>query len=296
VVVVLAFRVAIVVAPLTLRVVQSGQPSALQQGGFVAEALWRRFNDPGEADEDLSVAASEQLGYSVAVTTFSGEFSCRKLQVAFSFGAEDVRVVTHHFLKVAGGVPSDAWVAADFVTVEDAYDVFFAAMKDTLPPAYVLAGLRWYKAGPNDVPPQEPVRVVERSVAGTSIFSSVPPQCAASVTEKTTSSRAWGRFYFPAPGANGAHYTGTGRFQPSYQTQLGNAADAMYESCLAAGITPVVYSVAKPVRPTAAGGQLPAIGARALSIDQLQVDDIPDVIRSRRHNTPLLRLLRAVGA
>jgi hypothetical protein len=294
--VVLAFRVAIALTPVAVRVAKYADGPGADDLTRVPKSLWDRLTDPGESDADLTDALSDSVGYTANVTTFSGSFSTRKLQVSVSYGTEDVRVNTHHFLKVASGSPVDTWVAADFVILEDAYDTFWAAMKDTLPPAYTLATLKWYKAGPADAPPQEPVRSVDRSVVGTSIYSSVPPQCCATVTEKTAAGNAWGRFYFPAPGANGAYYNGTGRFVSTYQTQLANAIDAWYETALAANLLPVVYSAAKPVRPTASGGTLAATVARALTIDQLQIDDIPDVIRSRRHNAPTLKLQRTVGA
>ena len=294
--VVLAYRAAIALTPVAVRVLRYADGPGAEELTRIPRSLWDRLADPAESDVDLSAAVSDSVGYAGNVTTFTGSFSCRKLQVAVAYGTEDVRVNTHHFLKLASGSPVDTWVAADFVTLEDAYDTFWAAMKDTLPPAYVLSTLKWYRAGPADVPPQEPVRSVDRSVAGTSIYASVPPQCCASVTEKTSAGNAWGRFFFPAPGANGAHYTGTGRLVTAYQTQLANAVDAWYEAALAANLVPVVYSAAKPVRPKASGGTLAATVARALTIDQLQVDDVPDVIRSRRHGSPALKLQRAVGA
>ncbi|HVJ22527.1 MAG TPA: hypothetical protein VM756_01175, partial [Burkholderiales bacterium] len=65
---------------------------------------------------------------------------------------------------------------------------------------------------------------------------------------------------------------------------------------LTAGVPIVVYSPAKPERPKKPSGTLPATVARALTVDTIQVDDIPDVIRSRRFNKTLLRVQRGVGA
>jgi len=293
--VVLAYRAAIALTPVAVRVLKYADGPGANELTTIPRSLWNRLLDPTETDADLSAAVSDSVGYAGNVTTFTGTFSTRKLQVSVAYGTEDVRVNTHHFLKVSGGAAVDTWAAADFIALETAYDTFWAAMKDTLPPAYVLSALKWYRAGPADVPPQEPVRAVDRSVAGTSIYASVPPQCCASVTEKTSAGNAWGRFFFPAPGANSAYYGPTGRLITAYQTQLANAVDAWYETALAASLLPVVYSTAKPVRATASGGSLAATSARALTIDQLQVDDVPDVIRSRRHSSPALKLLRAIG-
>jgi hypothetical protein len=74
-------------------------------------------------------------------------------------------------------------------------------------------------------------------------------------------------------------------------------------ACVAASMHPVVYSAAKPVRQTAAEkrtgatpGSLPAVPARALAITNYQVDDVPDVIRTRRWNEPLIRDQNPVSA
>jgi hypothetical protein len=154
--------------------------------------------------------------------------------------------------------------------------------------------MRWYKFGPEIVPPQEPVRVIEWDVDGTASGSALPPQVAVSVTEMTSSRRAWGRFYLPFNAL--ANTDAQGRIATASLTLIADKLDAMYETCLAAGLIPVVYSPAKPERETAGGGTLPAIEARALTVDKLQVDDVFDVIRSRRWKAPLLKVQRAIGS
>lgn len=306
--IVLAFRLAIITAPLTYRVVNSGQPSLFAQSVWASRSLLARLSDPGESDEDLSAAVSDATGTVATVATYTGTFELRKLQVLFgrtSGGSlpEDDAIITFHFLRLAGGSPSDAWVSGDFTAVETAFGTMWGVLKQYTLPATALRQLRWYRTGPQvdtelGGPGRTgpPVRVFDSAVAGTGTASGIgAPQVAYTITEKTADKTAWGRFYVPGP-FNHAAMSGTyGRIASSVQTVIGNAADAFYEACLANGTPVVVYSSAKAERPKASGGTLPAKGARALSVDELQVDDLYDVIRSRRYSTPLLRLLRTVG-
>jgi len=171
---------------------------------------------------------------------------------------------------------------------------------------YELSEYRWYKDGPDIAPPQEPVRVVPKAVLGTNASTvypaHLPPQVAVSVTEQTPSSRHWGRFYLPAPAIWKAGdavatpvLTTTGRFHSDFLTNYANAVDTFYEACRTGSIPIVVYSKAKPERETAAGTTLPAQAAMAIEVNQTQIDDVPDVLRSRRFSDPTLKVQRAVG-
>jgi hypothetical protein len=274
----------------------SGQPGPLDFGSY----LWDRLQGD-ESDEALTTAVSERTGTLASVTTFSDPFSLRKLQVRWGRSAggsipDDDLVTTHHFAKVSGGNVVDTWDAADFIAAETAFGAFWTAMKAKYRDSVSLKQYRWYKAGPQDVPPQAPVRIVDVNVAGAKASGAqLPYQVAVSVTEKTTDPKSWGRFYMPAPEA--ADSIGpNGRLATIFHTLIADEADTMYEAWLSAGIPAVVYSTAKPERQTAGGSTLPARAARALTVDQIQVDDIFDVIRSRRLSNPLLRNQRAVGA
>jgi hypothetical protein len=54
-------------------------------------------------------------------------------------------------------------------------------------------------------------------------------------------------------------------------------------------MVPVVFCIQKPSRPTAGGGTLPVQAAVAYEVLSLQMDDLADVIRSRRWDTPTIR-------
>jgi len=235
-----------------------------------------------------------------SVADYSAPFELRKAQIRWgrnsgaAAGTDDA-VTTHHFIKVAAGVPSSTWVEADFTGIESAIATFWTTMKTKYDPVYKYLQLRWYKAGPSIVPPQAPVRIIDPNVAGTStVANSYPPQVASAVTEKTSDPRGWGRFYLPSPAVNNTNANGRWN-TPGWITPLADAADIMYEAWITNGTPAVVYSTAKPARPTAGGGTLPATLARALGVTSIQIDDLPDVIRSRRYNEPLLRTVRAIA-
>ena len=307
--VVLVFRALIALSPSAYRVVKIEQSASGQPGAdSIPRALWDRLRSD-ESDESLTLAVSGAVGKLASVATYSETFELRKLQVLFgrTSGAatpEDDAVITYHFLKLVGGTPSSEWVEGDFTALESAYDTAWNAVKPRFLPSLTLRQYRWYATGPQidaalggpgrTGPPR---RVVDRNLPGTSgaTVGSIP-QAAISVTEKTSDPKSWGRFFLPGPFAPAFLMNTAGRLLSAEQTTIGNAFDAFYEAALTNGTPVVVYSAAKAARATAGGGSLPAALARALTVDELQVDDIVDVIRSRRWNAPLLRLQRQVGA
>jgi hypothetical protein len=298
--VVLAFRVAIILAPTTYRLVKWEQAATGQPGPTtLGRALWDRLYGD-ESDEVLGAAVSEQTGTLASVTTFSETFELRRAQIRWGrdggmAGGTDDAVTTHDFVKLAGGTPTADWQAADFQAVEAAFLTFWQAINGEYTALQSYKQVRWYKLGPQIVPPQAPVRIIDPASPGDLAGSTgqQPPQVAISITEKTSDPKAWGRFYLPA--GRDVLSTQYGRIGATYHTTLADAADAMYQAFLAASVPAVVYSTAKPERETAGGGTLPAKVARALTVDQIQVDDLFDVIRSRRWNQPLLRIQRDIS-
>jgi hypothetical protein len=262
--------------------------------------MWSRINDPSESNADLESALAEASDRMWSVANYSEPFELRKAQVRWgryssaAAGTDDA-VTTHHFIKLSGGAPTDAWVAADFIAAEARLTTFWEVIDDYYDATTTLKQIRWYKAGPSIAPPQSPVRIVDPNNPGqTAGLDQLPPQVAMSVTEKTSDLKSWGRFYLPAP-STGTLAQNKGRMGGTFQAVLADAADAMYEGFITDGTPAVVYSAAKAARTTAGGTTLPAISARALGVLQIQVDDLFDVIRSRRWNEPLLRLQRDVA-
>lgn len=296
--VVLAFRLAIYLAGRGTAQVYT----ATGAGGGASLALpvaWLRERlAAGDSDEEISAALSDRMGYSANVATYTGAFELRKLHAQFSqqdavVAAEDARVMTFHLAKVSGGAVVATWDGADFTAANAAFDTFWGAIKDQYSAKIKLDRLKYYKAGPAIEPPQIPVHDADRDVAGASASDPMPPQVAITVTEMAGAKPYWGRFYLPPPTIpNGDAY---GRIDSGFMGQIADATDALYEAWKTAGLHPVVYRAALPVREKKNGVELPARDASAWDVEKIQVDDIFDVIRSRRFKQPLLRVQREIA-
>lgn len=210
----------------------------------------------------------------------------RKLQVVFARVAPtgvatDPAVITLHFLNLTSSAPDSTWVDGDFVTVEDGFTALWAAVKSRYATGTILDQYRWYKDGdafhptPSDGNPA--VRVVEMNVPGTASEFPLPPQLALSVTEKTALRKRWGRIYMPCPGVS--QVTTGGMAGTVVVGEMANAYHTFYEACRTAEIIPVVFS--------------PTNGS-AYEIEHIQVDDLYDVIRSRRWKAPTIRETRNI--
>lgn len=207
-------------------------------------------------------------------------------------------MTTHHFMNITGGVPDASWVTADYTSIETKFDTMWGSILDRYHTSYVLSELNWRADGPA-FRPHTPapggalaptLRTVARSAAGTGTGQPLPPQCAVSVTEVTAAKftvedvegsgaqlrNRWGRFYLPAIGSD--QIIG-GRVATTASDDIADAVEIFYNACRAADLFPVMYS--------------PTTG-NAWSVDEIHVDDIIDVIRSRRFVTPLTRNARVL--
>lgn len=229
-------------------------------------------------------------------------FELRKLTVGFSRApsvgvVQDLDMCTFHFLNLTADVPDASWTTGDYAQVESAWTAFWTTIKDDYPTDISLTEYHWRADGPEfrpfgtDLSPT--LRLTSLSAPGTASSSTpLPPQCALSVTEVTSSTymvsgvgvpghapgtgrtqirNRWGRFYLPPPGANRLT---AGRWSTAECTSTSAAVKTMYDALIGADLIPVVYS--------------PTLG-KAFSIDAVHVDDIVDVVRSRRYVTPITR-------
>lgn len=280
---------------------ESGQPSAVALSAIAVQQI----NDFGRSDAEVQALLSDSLGYPVTVATYSGAFECRRVQLSWELvdaglPEEDVRVCTWHLIKLTAGAPDADWVAGDFNEVVARFTTWWNALKVCYTEQTKLATIKFYREGPSIEPPQPPVFESAPAILGTATNANMlPPQVALSVTEKTSIRRSWGRFYLPAMAtamADAVAVTSNlGRIPTEVSDIVANATDAMYEGFITDGFAPVVYRRELPVREDADGDQLPARAASALSVDTLQIDNLWDVIRSRRYSAPTLRTLRGVG-
>jgi hypothetical protein len=282
------------------RVVTAEGAQTAARLAVAGKLMMERLGNGDESDEDLAAALSAASGTLVSVATYSGDFEVRRLQVNWAvdsgdLAGEDVRVCTFHFLKLANNVPQGTWDAGDFEAVETAFDAFWATgISGYYRNSTKLAEYRWYREGPNLEPPLPPVRTVTKNVSGISSTNpQLPPQTALTVTERSGTHKNWGRFYLPAPST--LAMGNLGRPATSFLNDVASAADTLYEACRTANVPVVIYGRALPERPKKPSGMLPPRPARALTVDDLQVDDLWDVQRSRRYSRPLLRVQRQIG-
>jgi hypothetical protein len=265
----------------------------------------RQGRDAAEAQDMLNSADGPEDSPGWVVTDFAAPFELRKLQWRISRApaggvVEDVAVMTFHFIKSAGGTPGTYVDSTDLPAVETAVGTYWTSIKPQYHSMYHSDMFRWYKDGPafyslnGDGTAYVPngsnpaIRVTDVDVPGTNAASNqLPPQVAFTITEKTSSRRHWGRYYLPA--MNSSLLDANGRVSSANVTARLAEAVTFYNSCRAASMVPVVFCIQKPSRPTAGGGTLPVQAAVAYEVLSLQMDDLADVIRSRRWDTPTIR-------
>lgn len=253
---------------------------------------------PGVFVEQNLIEASPQFGLWLVEWTTGYELrklTCSYLRTPLTGVPQDAAMTTHHFLNLTGGTPDASWITSDYTAVESAFDTFWSSLNAYYHTTTKLSEYLWRADGPAFRPfgtaLSPTLRRTARSAAGTvTAQNMLPPQCAMTVTETTASKytvedvegagaqlrNRWGRFYMPA----GSTATCVdGRLSSATQTALANGADTFYEACVTAGLIPVVYS--------------PTTG-HSWSVLEIHVDDIFDVIRSRRFTEPLSRNVRTI--
>jgi hypothetical protein len=239
------------------------------------------------------------------VTDFTGTFELRHLHWRFSRApagglVEDQDTVTWHFIKASGGVPGTYNDATDLAAVETAANTLWTGLSPFYKSWVHSDQFRWYKDGPAfwhpntagdkiiPVVPNPAIRITEVDVPGSlSGTTCMPPQTSITITKKVSSRKNWGRIYMPAHST--AWSDNEGRVVVANVDTLNAAWVTFCNSCRAASMIPVVFSIPKLARPTAGGGELAAQGGIAFEISSLQTDNLFDVIRTRRYSGPTYR-------
>ena len=197
---------------------------------------------------------------------------------------EDDAIMTFDLVNITGGAVDTTWTTGDFEDVEDLMDTFWASMVSGLSPKLTISEYRWYRkqfAPPGTTYPSgnpqyflasgQPERITSTTHLGTgSGAQQVPFQVALSVTEKTALAKHWGRWYIPNPGIT--MFDAFGRIA-GYDF-VADKVEILYAGLGDAELYPVV--------PSGAHQSL-------LGVSSIQVDDVPDVQRSRRPKTTLVR-------
>lgn len=306
------YRLAIALSPVVTRICATQGCDANQWANALArwDAVLNDITaDPAEISAGMSLDLGAPEGGTAVVTDYTGTFELRKLQWRLSRApagrTEDVDVMTFHFLKTSAGAPA-AWNdATDLAAVETAFNTLTTTLKPFWLPTTHSDQYRWYADGPafyalngdgtNYVPigDNPALRITEVDVAGTSATTAaLPPQVAFSMTEITSQRKHWGRFYFVAQ--DSVSLDATGLMKASTLGNILTAWVTAYNACRSASVTPVVWSIQKPVRPKRPAGTLPAWPAHAFEVTALQADDIMDVVRSRRYRSSVTKTRTAL--
>jgi len=163
--------------------------------------------------------------------------------------------------------------AGNKATVEGHLDTLWTDLKAQTSAHWNLLEYRWHDFTENWLKPGPATRVTVKNVVATgAAVTVVPDQVANSVTFKTISRLHWGCIYLPAFVITA--YTSTGRITSAQVDGRVAAVRTCLAACDSAGITPVVSSTSHRAN---------------LAISAIQMDDTPDVIRSRRAKRPSYR-------
>lgn len=176
-------------------------------------------------------------------------------------------VTTHvDFLNLTNGQPDDTWTDADFTTVEQMINDMLTTIRPYHTTKVICTQVRWYRVGPGILPPNPAIRISGFASPGSATVGNAP-QVAASVTLKTVPRKQWGRMYLPLNASS--IEVGDGRFNAAAVDTVGSAVAGMVNSAVNAQFPPVIFS---------------KVRGKAYTVETVQMDDVPDVIRSRRFN------------
>lgn len=180
---------------------------------------------------------------------------------------EDVAVITQHWRGAEADVP-DSIIDMDETRRSSAVDKIMAMLngiQNRITNKLALREIRWYDTAPLGQGPGPAVAVYPRTFSGTAVDSALPPQVALSITWRTDLRKNWGRYYLP--GFCSPSLTPTGRCLSSVLDQVEAATSPLADRGSTVEETLTVWS---PTEQTHHDPQT------------LQIDDIFDVIRSRR--------------
>lgn len=233
---------------------------------FHARAFWGAF-DVSYSTPGYSGAALVSAGASAAPGSGAG---VRRAQLRFSRTPpstfdDDVAEMHFDFMNITGGTPDDTWTDTDFTDLEGYLSTWFGAVAGRMHTSHHLEEVRWYRIGTGVTPPNPAERITAFGAGGTSSSPMLPPQMAASITIKTGTRKQWGRTYFP--GLTDNSHTSSGQLGTGTVDDLCNATDALAVSAK----TKEFYL-----------GVLSGVAGSFFTAEQIQVDDVADVIRSRR--------------
>lgn len=200
--------------------------------------------------------------------------------------AADDFFITFDILNITAGLPDSTWTTGDYTTVETLMDTYLATQMDHTANWLTVSEYRWYVREFGELGDKPfvdhgpPVRSQAKTMVGTGANLGAA-QTAITVTERTAWARHWGRFYLPMSPLQsiiqaGGRLTsaGTVSLASAYQGFLASLASSDFQM-----VVPVTQVDKAPVRDL-------------LTVSSVQVDDIIDVMRSRRPRNALVRTVK----
>jgi hypothetical protein len=226
-------------------------------GGFDLSYGTPEYTGSSLVSAGTSAVAGSGVGVRRAVLSWT--------QTAPGTIVDDARETHFDFMNITGGSPDDTWTTTDFTDLETLILAWHAAVKVYMDQTMVLQTIKWYRIGTGVIPPNPPERILSPADACTSASIVLPPQNAMSITFKTARRRQWGRSYLP--GITTAALGTRGALSSSVVDVIGGATNTM-----------VAGAAAKQFYQ----GVLSGVAGSFFATEQVQVDDVADVIRSRR--------------
>lgn len=191
---------------------------------------------------------------------------------------EDIAEYSYHLGVDAGpGAPSAPLSATQAASVETAYNSQWNTLIGPLVhPDFTLKEYQWrdygadFPLGTTGLSKPGPVwRVTAKGSAGTGSGVRVADQNACSVTFRTSSRKHWGRIYLTGLGHSAWGATGKGRLVSTYVDGMATAHELFFNALAALPAVTNVWVWSQKYR-------------GLLSLSEVHVDDVSDVIRSRR--------------
>lgn len=230
------------------------------------------------ADEVTDTSDAEDLEWRYAVLSFS--------RTTPTGTTEDRAQIGFNIANITGGDLDITWTSGDYSTCETQILAWWTTQKTYITNDYTLVEIKWYVKKHRAVMDEThrfaesgpPVRITTVNVAGTALNQRLPDQVAMSITFKTHAPRHWGRVYLPGFAYNAIEAT-YGRWDSTYTTAAANAMAELMDD-----LQDNDFHLVVPV--TQVNG---ALYKALLTIQSVQVDDIPDIIRRRRVKQALTR-------
>jgi hypothetical protein len=185
----------------------------------------------------------------------------------------DPALMHFDFLNMTAGNPDDTWTSGDYTTLEGLLDTMYTALSSYLASGHSVTTYTWHRVGTGVTKPNPAERVfVKGSAIAGAGGSGMTLQTACSITFRTGVRKSWGRTYLPFNAGISTNRRPSSTQVSAVATAVGN----MVSSAATSDFHLVVVST--PLR-------------SSLNAEHVEVDDVLDVIRRRRHKRAINRTI-----